>query len=380
MDGQQIKKRIVVIGGGGAGVAIVRGLVKVLDPSKHELVLVTARPQYTHLPAALRVLIDKDAPIDTLFMPYDTIFDKFPGELKVASVSSIDENKTLQGGRVVLKTGEQITYDVLAVATGSSWRGFISFPSEQALYEEHIQLWRNKFAKAEDIVIVGGGAVGIETAGEIKDVYPQKSVTIVHSEKYLMNDIYPRKFRLDLERRLRLRGIDLIVDDLIDGQPRVDPKVPLKTRNGTSVKCDLLVMARGATPNTSMFKFILPTPLGSHDYVQVESTLQVRGHPTIFAAGDITNMLEAKQLAKTPGHAAVVVANIMSYLKEEQPRKECKPGKEMIIVSNGRNGGAAYLGVLWGLRFGGMFSKLIKSRDLFVGNVRRSLGISAHHN
>jgi NADH dehydrogenase FAD-containing subunit len=94
-------------------------------------------------------------------MPYDTIFDKFPGELKVASVSSIDENKTLQGGRVILKTGEQITYDVLAVATGSSWQGFISFPSEQALYEEHIQLWRNKFAKAEDIVIVGGGAVGI---------------------------------------------------------------------------------------------------------------------------------------------------------------------------------------------------------------------------
>jgi NADH dehydrogenase FAD-containing subunit len=96
------------------------------------------------------------------------------------------------------------------------------------------------------------------------------------------------------------------------------------------------VMAKGATPNTSMFKFILPTALGSHDYVQVESTLQVRGHPTIFAAGDITNMPEAKQLAKTPGHAAVVVANIMSYLKEEQPRKECKPGKEMIIVSNGR--------------------------------------------
>jgi hypothetical protein len=56
-----------------------------------------------------------------------------------------------------------------------------------------------------------------------------------------MNDIYPRKFRLDLELRLRLRGIDLIVDDLIEGQPRVDPKVPLKTRNGTSVKCDLLV-------------------------------------------------------------------------------------------------------------------------------------------
>ncbi|KAF8970472.1 hypothetical protein BDZ97DRAFT_1791626 [Flammula alnicola] len=313
-----------------------------------------------------------------MFMPYDTVFDKFPGELKIGSVSSIDENKGLRGGRVILKTGEQVTYDVLAVATGSAWQGLVSFPDEESRYKEHIELWRNKFEKAQNIVIVGGGAVGIEAAGEIKDVYPNKSVTIVQGAKYLMTDIYPRKFRVDLERRLRLRGVDIIFDDVIEGQPRVDPDVPIKTRMGTPVKCDLLVLARGAGPNTSMFKFLLPTPLSDHDYVQVEPTLQVRGHPSIFAAGDIIDLPEAKQFAKTAGHATVIVQNIVSYLKDEQPKEECKPGKEIIVISNGRNGGAAYLGILWGLRFGDLFTKSIKSRDLLVGIVRKNLGLPAH--
>ena len=140
---------------------VVRRLIKVLDPSKHELMLIAPRPQFAYLPTALRVLVDKRTPINTMFMSYDSIFGTFPGELKLGCVSSIDENMSGQGGRVVLKTGEQIAYDVLAVATGSTWQGLLAFPDKQALYEEHIQLWREKFEKAQNIVIVGGGAVGI---------------------------------------------------------------------------------------------------------------------------------------------------------------------------------------------------------------------------
>lgn len=150
--------------------------------------LIAPRPQFAYLPAALRMLVDKRTPINTMFMPYDSVFGTFPGELRLGCVSSIDENMSGKGGRVVLKTGEQIAYDVLAVATGSSWQGLLAFPDKRALYEEHIQLWRDKFEKAQNIVIVGGGAVGIgppchytclrltdhvlEVAGEIKDVYP----------------------------------------------------------------------------------------------------------------------------------------------------------------------------------------------------------------
>ncbi|KDR68432.1 hypothetical protein GALMADRAFT_78581 [Galerina marginata CBS 339.88] len=368
------KKKIVVVGGGGAGASIVRGLSKVLDPSKHELMLITARPQFAYLPASLRVLVSPDAPINMVFMPYDTVFAQFPGELKIGTVSSIEENKDGPGGRVILRGGEEVAYDVLAVATGSAWEGLVSFPDEENLYKEHIALWRNKFETAQDIIIVGGGAVGIEAAGEIKDVYPDKNVTIVQGGKYLLTDIYPRKFRVDLERRLRLRGVKIVFEDHIDGHPEVGSDTPLKTRKGTPLKCDLLLSARGAGPNTSLLKFLQPASLTDRGLVQVLPSLQVRNHPTIFAAGDITDLQEAKQFQKTAGHAAVIVENIMSYLQGQQLKAECKPGKEIIIISNGRHGGAAYIGVLWGFRFGDIFTRLAKSRDLLVWVVRRNLG------
>lgn len=56
-----------------------------------------------------------------------------------------------------------------------------------------------------------------------------------------MNDMYPRKFRVDLERRLRRRGVKIILDDAIEEEPRLDSNAPLKTREETSLTCDLLV-------------------------------------------------------------------------------------------------------------------------------------------
>lgn len=35
--------------------------------------------------------------------------------------------------------------------------------------------------KAKNIAVIGGGAVGVELATDIKSYYPEKSVTLVHS-------------------------------------------------------------------------------------------------------------------------------------------------------------------------------------------------------
>jgi len=140
---------------------VVRNLSKSLNRSKHELILITARPQYAYLPASLRLLVSKETSMDTVFMPYDTVFDKFPGELKIGVVSSVEETKNAPGGHVILKDGEQVAYDILIVTTGSAWSGLVSFPNEEAAYKQHVETWRTKFEKAQDIIIVGGGAVGI---------------------------------------------------------------------------------------------------------------------------------------------------------------------------------------------------------------------------
>ena len=70
--------------------------------------------------------------------------------------------------------------------------------------------------------------------------------------------------------------------------------------------------------------------------MKVLPSLQLQSHPSIFALGDITDLQEAKQFQKTAGHAAVVVPNVLSYLEGKEPKQQCKPGKEIIMISNGR--------------------------------------------
>jgi pyruvate/2-oxoglutarate dehydrogenase complex dihydrolipoamide dehydrogenase (E3) component len=109
--------------------------------------------------------VKEDASMDSVFMPFDKLFGTFPGVLKVAQVKAI-HNKAEDGkkGVLTLTDDTQLSYDVLFVATGSSWEEFISLPTEKLACKAHIEGWRNKIRGAENIVIVGGGAVGIGMA------------------------------------------------------------------------------------------------------------------------------------------------------------------------------------------------------------------------
>lgn len=97
-------------------------------------------------------------------MSYDKVFGSFPGELKIGTVTSIEENKdplVSKGGFVVVDGSEKVMYDVLVVATGSCWLGHLAFPNDELAFREHISSWREKINTSQNIVIAGGGAVGI---------------------------------------------------------------------------------------------------------------------------------------------------------------------------------------------------------------------------
>jgi len=156
--------------------------------------------------------------------------------------------------------------------------------------------------------------------------------------------------------QFKARNIDFILNDVVESFPESDSgEVVLKS--GQKVQADLIVSraaplghgpilltsvvdqvrTSGPRPNTD----ILASSLGADiltegKFVHVSPQLQVFGHPSVFAAGDIIDWPEEKQFGKTVGQAAVVAANITSYLSNKPLTKEYTGGPEAIILTNGK--------------------------------------------
>lgn len=179
------QKNVVVVGGGWAGVQITRALSAKLDASKYNLILVNARPFHIHMLAGARLTTTDAGNLeDIAFMPYDKVFVNGNGSLKVGKVIAISANEGGRGGVLTLQDGETLSYEILVLSPGSVWNGPVAFPDGKDELTEWVKQWRSKYAKASHIAVVGGGAVGIETCGEIKDHFPVGFVFVLQCSIY----------------------------------------------------------------------------------------------------------------------------------------------------------------------------------------------------
>lgn len=265
------KSTIVVVGGGFGGLAVLNQLSTTIDPQKHSLILIEARPIFMSLPASLRLIVsDVDNLIERASRPYGehTFRNKLAGNgtFIQGSVTEIKFGDVGKGGSVILDSGEAVGYDVLVLCTGSIWPRPIAFPTEsKGAIEDHVKARREEFAKASDILLVGGGAVGIgscsilfgvssgliriilELAGELRDVFPCKPITIIHRENKLLNAAYSDRYRTGIQRQLEGRGITVLTGDAISASDESQvsestvPQVGFVTEQGKHLKPDLVV-------------------------------------------------------------------------------------------------------------------------------------------
>ncbi|TFK82196.1 FAD/NAD(P)-binding domain-containing protein [Polyporus arcularius HHB13444] len=369
------KKTVVIVGGGAAGGGLARDLSKKLDASLYNLVLVNDRTFYVHLIAMARVAVSgQDKLEDKALFGFDNLFYNGNGTVKIGKAVAISEAGVGKGGELVLEDGEKIPYTSLVLATGSTWPSIIHLPGTESEAKSYISSWRSRVEKAQHVVVVGGGAVGIELVGEIREAHPTKKITLIHNQSLLLNSVYPDKFRKDIERRVRLRNIDVILGDAIENP--VEGVAGVTTKNGKSIPdADLVIQAFGSKPNTEFVKSLGDGVVNEHGFVKVNEFLEVPGHPGVFAVGDIIDWKEQKQAAKANNHIKVVAANVLSFLQGKPLKQKYKGSAEMILIPLGKSGGAGYLNILWGFILGDWVSRTMKGKDLFVSMARSQRGL-----
>ena len=167
---------------------------------------------------------------------------------------------------------------------------------------------------AKRVVLVGGGALGVEFATDIKSIYPDKDVTLIHSRQRLLPNFDERIHEV-AKARLEELGVKMVLGErlaLTEGCPKgsttaLDPEVDdddagdaqssgsrprpirrpsdalhsglkrVRTTGGKEFICDLLMLCTGQQPNSGLMASLSPTSVDPH-------TRLVRIHPTLQVA------------------------------------------------------------------------------------------------
>lgn len=79
----------------------------------------------------------------------------------------------------------------------------------------YLQNHAQNVGRSSKIVVIGGGAVGVQIATDIKELYPAKSVTLVHSRSRLMHNFHPNLNQIILDRCTEL-GVETKLESRVN--------------------------------------------------------------------------------------------------------------------------------------------------------------------
>ncbi|KAK8954490.1 hypothetical protein KSP39_PZI001674 [Platanthera zijinensis] len=269
--------------------------------------------------------------------------------------------------------GRTFPFDYLVVATGH--------PAPHQVHRKdrlrHFQqgMYYEKIKASNSILIIGGGPTGVELAGEIAVDFPEKKVTIVHKGSRLIEFI-GQKASTKTFNWLIKKKVEVILGQTVDLDTVSEGGVYV-TSGGERITADCHFVCIGKPVASSwLHDSILKHSLDKKGQLIVDENLRVKGHTNIFAIGDITDVPELKLGFLAEKHAGVVAKNVKLSIKGAPEKKFAvyKASPPIAMVSLGRKEGVAQLP--FGTLFGCLPGK-IKSKDLFVGKTRKTLGLKS---
>ncbi|KAJ7687843.1 hypothetical protein B0H17DRAFT_1069429 [Mycena rosella] len=108
-------------------------------------------------------------------------------------------------------------------------------------------------AAARSVLVVGGGALGIQFATDIAAIHPTTSVTLLHSRTRLLPR-FDERMHSEILQALESAGITVVLDE------RLAPAIPTEkhgvhhTTTGRKIEADLLLRCTGQVPNTALLR------------------------------------------------------------------------------------------------------------------------------
>jgi NADH dehydrogenase FAD-containing subunit len=287
-----------------------------------------------------------------------------------------DRAVRVEPGRVTLASGSELAADYIVLASGSGY----PFPAKSdlddtAAAQQKYRDAHDELKAADHVLLLGAGPVGLEFAGEIKAVWPQKKVVIVDPVADILSEYAP-ELREEVRRQLGDLDVQLVLGSPLKENPSTASgergTFHVTTASDVDITADIWFRCFGVVPHTDYLTGALADVRETNGQVAVADTLQVKGQETVFALGDITDIEESKRAGTAMRHANVVVGNIKALIEGTGELATHQPGPAAILLPLGPTGGASQLpgqGVL-----GPEVTAQHKGADLMTGRFSRLFG------
>jgi NADH dehydrogenase len=319
-------RRILILGGGFAGVYAAMHLQRILEGSAAEIAIVNRENFFVFYPLLPEVLsgsIDTEAVLN----PIRLVASK--ATLYVGEVIGIDlerhaveirhglyrhrqEPRTLYYDHLILALGGvpnvsrilglgEYAFDVQRLSHAFALRNHLIDTLEQA----DIETDPDRKRRLLTFVIVGGGANGVEVAAHVRDLVfdacqyykhiddSELRVIIVHSGKRLIPDL-PARLGYYAERLLRRRGVQILFERRV---VKVEPDA-VHLNTGEIIPAETIVGSVGIAPNPLVTG--LPVPHGPRAGIRVRNDLSVPGYRNVWALGDNAFLIDPHSKDEKP--------------------------------------------------------------------------------
>jgi len=354
------KKRILVLGGGFAGVDCTRKLENYFYSDYDiEITLVSDDNFLLFTPMLPQIVAGTVAPRH-IVMPLRALCKKARiYESVVRDIDPVQQHVTLEG--TPEKIGARIHYDYLVIALGSKTNFFglknvekhsftmktlsdaISLRNRLIDMLEQAENEKNPKVKERllTFVIVGGGFAGVETAGEVND-FLHDAVSYYHNIKKENTHVilveatstilqgFNKKLTKYAHNKLEKNGIKIILDSAVtsfDGKNIILNKLSKQSSDIDSksiIDSHTLVWTAGVTPVKIIQNSVFKIKKGK---IIVNEFLEIPNHPGVFAIGDCSQFDDevnnkfppTAQLAEA--HAKLVAYNIKQVIKNKEKKK-----------------------------------------------------------